>query len=44
MNRIYYFTGMGNTLHAAKDEAELIGDTELVRIQNYNYSIINTFH
>ncbi len=31
-NRIYYFTGTGNTLDAAKRIAEKLGDTELVRI------------
>ncbi len=31
-NRIYYFTGSGNTLKIAKDIAKALGDTELVRI------------
>lgn len=31
-NRIYYFTGTGNTLKIAKEIATAFGDTELVRI------------
>lgn len=31
-NKIYYFTGTGNTLDAAKKIANLLGETDLVRI------------
>ena len=32
MNLYYYFTGTGNTLHAARRMAELLGDTQIRRI------------
>ena len=32
MNRIYYFSGTGNTLAVARKIAELLGDTELIAI------------
>jgi Pyruvate/2-oxoacid:ferredoxin oxidoreductase delta subunit len=32
MNRIYFFTGTGNSLHVAKSIADALGDTELVAI------------
>jgi len=32
MHKIYYFSGTGNTLAAAKRVAELLGDTELISI------------
>ena len=32
MNIFYYFTGTGNTLHAAREMAEMLGETQLKRI------------
>ena len=32
MNRIYYFSSTGNTLAAAREFAEKLGDTELISI------------
>lgn len=34
MNKIYYFSGTGNTLAVAKKIAALLGDTELISIAN----------
>lgn len=34
MNRIYYFSGTGNTLAVARKIAELLGDTELISISD----------
>lgn len=38
MNRIFYFTGTGNSLKIAKDIALKLGDTDLVRISSKNNS------
>ena len=38
MNRIYYFSGTGNTLAAAKKIAALLGDTELIAIADLQRS------
>jgi ferredoxin/flavodoxin len=41
-NIIFYFTGTGNSLKAAKDIASVLGDTELVFMKG-NYELIGTY-
>lgn len=38
MNKIFYFTGTGNSLQVANDIADILGESEIVRIADFDLS------